>query len=72
MPERLNWRHPDYLKTSTKCDVCKKSWSEEFKLHWVGHTSSVVCTRDECEATMDGWFEDTRRHVEEQFAEDDR
>jgi hypothetical protein len=72
MPERLNWRHPDYLRTATKCDVCKRAWSDEFRLNWVGHTSSVVCTRADCEKTMNGWLEDTWRHVEEQFAADDR
>ncbi len=72
MTERLNWRHPDYLKKATNCDVCKQTWSDEHHLHWYGGTSSVICTRIKCEETMGRWYADTVRHTEEQFAEDHR
>jgi hypothetical protein len=70
MTERLNWRHPDYLKKATECDVCKRPWSPEHHLRWFGGTSSVICSRVECGKTMQAWYEDTVRHVEEQLADD--
>lgn len=71
MTERVNWRHPDYLRKATQCDVCKAPWSDKYPLRWVYGSSSVVCNRAACAETMQGWWEDTERHVAAQLASAD-
>jgi hypothetical protein len=65
---KLNWRHPDFLKTSTECDVCKQGWSDRHPLRWWGRTSSVICSRKQCVEVMQGWWEETCRSVDERLS----
>jgi hypothetical protein len=64
---RLNWRHPDYLRTATKCDVCKQGWGDQHPLSWWGGSSSVVCSRGECVEVMQRWWDETCRSVDEKL-----
>ncbi|MBY3157277.1 hypothetical protein HFO56_33675 [Rhizobium laguerreae] len=63
---KITWRHPDYLRKETACDVCKQGWRDDHPLRWWGRSSSVVCSRKECVEVMQGWWDETCRRVDEE------